>query len=167
MDKQRIRTRNMPNLIKPSTEPLGWKKSFLWLALAGVGFHLAYSSLKFPATGLMIFGYAFGLVKLADQPNVRRAFYFGLATGLLCCAPQLFFLWRIFNAAAIVLWLVLAFWIGLFAAIVCGSLRRWGQVKTAWLIPVVWTGLEYFRSELYYLKFSWLNVGYALPFGSW
>ena len=24
-----------------------------------------------------------------------------------------------------------------------------------------------FRSELYYLKFSWLNVGYALPFGSW
>ena len=150
----------MTNLIKP-LEPLDWKKSFLWLALAVVSFHLAYSSLKFPAAGLMIFGYAFGLVKLADQPNVRRAFYFGLATGLLCYAPQLFFLWRIFNAAAIVLWLVLAFWIGLFAAIVCGSLRRWGQVKTAWLIPVVWTGLEYFRSELYYLKFSWLNVGYV------
>jgi apolipoprotein N-acyltransferase len=36
-----------------------------------------------------------------------------------------------------------------------------------WLIPVVWTGIEYFRSELYYLKFSWLNIGYALqfPFG--
>src|SRR5208283_4563722 len=30
----------------------------------------------------------------------------------------------------------------------------------AWLIPIVWTGIEYFRSELYYLKFSWLNVGY-------
>jgi apolipoprotein N-acyltransferase len=29
------------------------------------------------------------------------------------------------------------------------------------LVPFVWTGLEYFRSELYYLRFSWLNVGYA------
>jgi apolipoprotein N-acyltransferase len=64
-----------------------------------------------------------------------------------------------------VLWLVLAFWIGLFAAIVCGSIRHWGKVKAAWLIPIVWTGVEYFRSELYYFKFSWLNIGYALPVG--
>ena len=25
----------------------------------------------------------------------------------------------------------------------------------------MWTGLEYFRSELYFLRFSWLNAGYA------
>src|ERR1039458_4875991 len=95
----------MTNLTKPSVEPLGWRKSFLWLALAVACFHLAYTSLKFPAAGLLIFGYAFGLVKLADQPNVRRAFYFGLAAGFLCYAPQACFLWKIFNAAAIVLWL--------------------------------------------------------------
>ena len=151
------------NLQEPSAEPLGWKKSFLWLALAVACFHAAYTSIKFPAAGPMIFGYAFFLVRLTDQPTVRRAFYFGLATGFLCYAPQLFFFWRIFNAAAIALWLVLAFWIGLFTAIVCGSIRRWGKVKAMWLIPMVWTGLEYFRSELYYLKFSWLNIGYALP----
>ena len=151
------------NIQKPSAEPPGWKKSFLWLALAVACFHAAYTSIKFPAAGLLVFGYAYFLVRLTGQPTVRRAFYFGLATGFLCCAPQLFFFWRIFNAAAIVLWLVLAFWTGLFAAIVCGSIRRWGKVKAAWLIPVVWTGIEYFRSELYYLKFSWLNVGYALP----
>ena len=62
-----------------------------------------------------------------------------------------------------VLWLVLAFWGGLFTAIVCGSFQRWGKVRAAWLIPIIWTGIEYFRSELYYLKFSWLNVGYAYP----
>ena len=36
--------------------------------------------------------------------------------------------------------------------------------KTPWvlvIIPFVWTGLEYFRSELYFLRFSWLNVGYT------
>jgi len=148
---------------KPSAETLGWKKSFLWLALAVACFHAAYTSIHHPAAGLLIFGYAYGLVKLTGQPNVRRAFYFGLATGLLCYAPQLFFFFRIFNVAALVLWLVLAFWVGLFAAMVCGSARRWGKVKTAWLIPIIWTGIEYFRSELYFLKFSWLNVGYVLP----
>ncbi len=149
---------------KPAPEPLNWKRSLLWLALAVASFHAAYTSLKYPAAGLLIFGYAYGLFRLTDQPTVRRAFYFGLATGILCYAPQLGFFWRIFGPAAVVLWLILAFWIGLFAAIVCGSFRRWGKTRAAWLIPIVWTGIEYFRSELYYLKFSWLNVGYALPF---
>jgi apolipoprotein N-acyltransferase len=153
----------MKTPINPSAEPLGWRKSFLWLALAVTCFQAAYSSIHFPAAGLIIFGFAYGLVRLTDQPNARRAFYFGLATGFLCYAPQLFFFWRIFNIAAVVLWLVLAFWIGLFTAIACGSVRRWGKVKATWLIPIVWTGIEYFRSELYYLKFSWLNAGYAFP----
>ena len=157
------------NIQNPSEKPPGWKKSILWLALAVACFHAAYASTRHPAAGLLIFGYAYFLVRLTGQPSVRRAFYFGLATGFLCYAPQLFFFWRIFNAAAIALWLVLAFWIGLFTAIVCGCIRRWGKVKAMWLIPMVWTGLEYFRSELYYLKFSWLNIGYALParFSSW
>jgi len=151
------------NIQNSSAATLGWRKSFLWLALAVACFHAAYTSIHHPAAGLLICGYAFGLVKLTDQPNVRRAFYFGLVTGLLCYAPQLFFFWHIFSVAAVVLWLVLAFWVGLFAAIVCGSARRWGKVKTAWLIPIVWTGLEYFRSEIYFLKFSWLNIAFALP----
>jgi apolipoprotein N-acyltransferase len=151
------------DFVKAPAQPLGWQKSFLWLVLAVACFNFAYASLKFPAAGLFIFGYALGLVRLTDQPSVRRAFYFGLATGFLCAALQLFFLWRIFGPAAIILWLVFAFWIGLFAAVICGGIRRWGKVKAAWLVPVVWTGIEYFRSELYYLKFSWLNIGYALP----
>jgi len=150
------------NVVKASVQPLGWMKSLLWLAFAVACFHLAYASIQFPAAGLLIFGYAFALVRLADQPTVRRAFYFGLVTGYLCYAPQLFFFWRIFSAAAIVLWLVVAFWIGLFTAMVYGCSRHWGKSKAMWLVPVIWTGLEYFRSELYYLKFSWLNIGYAL-----
>ncbi len=151
------------NFLKPSAGPCGWKKSLLWLVLAVACFHAAYASIKFPLLGLLIFGYACFLVQLTNQPTVRRAFYFGLATGFLCAAPQLFFFWNIFGLAAIVLWLVFAFWIGLFTALSCGCIRRWGKVKAAWLIPFIWTGLEYFRSELYYFKFSWLNVGYAFP----
>jgi len=156
----------MTTLLKPSAEPLGWKPSLFWLAFAVACFHAAYTSVQYPAAGLLIFGYAYGLVRLTDLSNVRRAFYFGLATGYLCYAPQLFFFWHIFSVAAVVLWLVLAFWVGLFTALVCGCTRRWGKVKTAWLIPIIWTGLEYFRSELYYLKFSWVNVGYLSTIGS-
>lgn len=151
------------NFLKPSAEPSGWKKSLLWLGLAVACFHAAYASIKFPLLGLFIIGYAYFLIRLTDQPTVRRAFYFGLATGFLCAAPQLFFFWNIFGTAAIVFWLVFAFWIGLFTAISCGCIRRWGKVKAAWLIPFIWTGSEYFRCELYYFKFSWLNIGYAFP----
>jgi apolipoprotein N-acyltransferase len=148
--------------IETKTAPLSWKKSLLWLALAVACFHAAYTSVKFPMIGILIFGYALGLVQLTDQPTVRRAFYLGVATGFLCYGPQLFFFFKIFSVAAVVLWLILAFWVGLFTAIICGCIHRWGKAKAVWLIPVVWTGIEYFRSELYYLKFSWLNIGYAL-----
>jgi apolipoprotein N-acyltransferase len=151
------------NFFKPTAGPSGWTKSFWSLVLAVACFHAAYTSIKFPLLGLLIFGYAYFLVQLADQPTVRRAFYFGLATGFLCAAPQLLFFWKIFGPAAIVLWLVFAFWIGLFTAISCGCIRRWGKPKASWLIPFIWVGLEYFRSELYYFKFSWLNIGYAFP----
>jgi apolipoprotein N-acyltransferase len=80
---------------------------------------------------------------------------------VLCAAG--YFFWNIFSVAAVVLWLVLAFWVGLFTALVCACIKRWGRARAAWLVPILWTGIEYFRSELYYLKFSWLNIGYALP----
>jgi apolipoprotein N-acyltransferase len=153
------------NVTTTTEPPLSWGKSLLYAALAVACFHIAYTPINFPVCGLFIFGYAFGLVQIANQPSVRRAFYFGLGVGFLCIAPQANFLWGIFGIPAIVLWIILAFWIGLFTAMVCGCIRRYGKVKTAWLIPIFWTGLEYFRSELYYLKFSWLNVGYALPAG--
>ena len=142
---------------------INWKTSLLWLLVAATCFNLAYQWISFPAAGLLLFGYAWALIRLTDQTTVRRAFWLGWAAGFFSYAPQLFFLWNIFHQAAVVLWLVLAFWIGLFAAIICGVRRRWGKSVFVWLVPVVWTGIEYFRSELYYLRFSWLNVGYALP----
>jgi apolipoprotein N-acyltransferase len=155
-----------PTVIRGEPAPLGWAASFLWAAGAVACLHAAYASAKHPAWGLAMFGYALALVQLVHQPSVRRSFYFGLGTAFLCYAPQLWFFASIFNAAAAVLWIILSFWVGLFAALTCGYIRRWGWARAAWLIPVIWTGLEFFRSELYYLKFSWLNVGYAMPIGN-
>ena len=142
--------------------PLTARVSLLWLAVAVVCFQAAYFSTRLPAAGFLNIGYACALLRLAHQPTGRRSFYFGFAAGYLCFAPQLAFFWGIFQAAAIVLWLILALWIGFFFALLGACLRRWGH-HALWLAPVFWTGIEYTRSELYYLKFSWLNLGYALP----
>ena len=112
--------------IVPRESPpvLGWWASLGWLAFAVACFHVAYSSTRHPAAGLAIFGYAYGLVRLTNQPTVRRAFYFGLTAGLLAYGPQLWFFSRIFSAAAVVLWLVLAFWVavlGQLPAVVSGT----------------------------------------------
>ncbi|HET7626597.1 MAG TPA: nitrilase-related carbon-nitrogen hydrolase [Verrucomicrobiae bacterium] len=147
------------------TSPLTWPKALLLIVCAAGCFHLAYAPTRFNFLKLLIIGYVTCLVQLGKLGSVRRAFYAGLAAGLLCVAPELSCFWTIFNWAAIPLWIVLAFWTGLFTAMTHGILKRFGNAWVLLLIPCVWTGLEYFRSELYYLKFSWLNVGYA--FSGW
>ena len=139
------------NIPEPSNDVLSWKKSLFWVILGSICFNLAYNWVFLPNLGWFIFGYALALIQITRQATVRRAFYWGLATGFCSYAPQLLFFWHIFGPASPVLWVVLAFWVGLFTALICGITRRWGRGLSLWLIPIVWTGVEYFRSELYYL----------------
>jgi apolipoprotein N-acyltransferase len=138
----------------------GW--AFLMMLGAAACFHAAYST----RLSFFIFGYVICLVQLARLRPMRVAFYAGLLTGLICFGPQLEFFWRIFGPAALGLWTILALWIALFVALTHASFARLGATRSILLMPFLWTGLEYFRSELYYLRFTWLNVGYALSY-SW
>jgi apolipoprotein N-acyltransferase len=148
-------------IFKSLASPLNWPAALLFIVLAVASFHLAYLPTSFGPTRLMMVVYLICLIQLARLKTARQSFYAGLITALLCIAPQLICFWNIFNIAAVPLWTVLAVWIAVFVAITHATLVRFGPFKTALLVPIVWTGLEYFRSELYYLKFSWLNVGYA------
>jgi Apolipoprotein N-acyltransferase len=143
-----------------STVPqITWKKGAL-LGLAGITcFHLA-CSIDSPPARLLSLAYVAFLVQLARLGSRRLAFYMGFGTGLMCVAPQLFWFFNIFGAAAVPLWMVLSLWTALFVLLAHRVLRRFGPVAALVLIPFLWTGLEYFRSELYHLKFSWLNAGY-------
>ena len=136
----------------------------IWVMVAAAGFHAAYLSAS--STWLIVV-YLFALVHLAHAETGRQAVYSGLAVGLLIAAGRLWFFWNIFSRGAVALWLVYAFWVAAFVALARLGLRRlprpWGWL----LIPVIWLGLEYFRSELYYLRFSWLNPGYAFAGAPW
>jgi apolipoprotein N-acyltransferase len=136
---------------------LRWPATVL-LGAVGIGcFHLAY---LVPECAFLISVYVLSLCGLTALPTLRRATYVGLAMGLGIAVPQLAFFARIFGPGALLLWLICGAWIALFVALGWCCRRRWPSWGLVWL-PVLWTGCEYFRSELYYLRFAWLTPGFA------
>ena len=132
--------------------------NLVWIGIATAAFHGAYLGQK---TSLLVVLYLFALFQLARNASGRLAFYSGLAVGILIAFGRLEFFWNIFGGGCAALWLVYAFWIGLFTALTRLALVRFGTGGGYLLAAILWCGLEYFRSELYYLRFSWLSPGYA------
>lgn len=149
------------SFIKPVASSVSWRTGILFVLGAAACFHLAYAPNPIAPVPWMAAVYLILLAQLARLKTTRLSFYFGLSTGLVCVAPQLVCFWNIFGMAAVPLWFLLAFWIAGFVALAHVVLHRFGVKWALVLIPFLWTGLEYFRSELYYLRFSWMNVGYA------
>ncbi|HAM73868.1 MAG TPA: hypothetical protein DCM86_19730 [Verrucomicrobiales bacterium] len=102
------------------------------------------------------------LIGMLPHLSARGAFYGGILLGVAVYAPELGFFWRLFGAGAILLWLILSLWLAGFLSLGRLVVHRYGLRIGLLLTPFLWTGLEYFRSELYYLRFSWINVGYAM-----
>jgi apolipoprotein N-acyltransferase len=93
----------------------------------------------------------------------------GIAFGVAWGAVMLDWLVRVFTPAlAPQLWLL----IGLMCALAFGLIgyvrRVWGLSAALLLAPVLWVGVEFFRSEIWPLKFAWLALAYSqannLPF---
>ncbi len=143
----------------PRPAGLSWRET----AAAAVGsagaYHLAF---VFPPLAPLVVVHLVLLLALHDQPTARRAFWTGTAVGLLVCAPPMGFLVRVFGLAAPVLWLLIALWHGMFLLLVRGVARSGGTGRALALAAVLWTGLEYFRSEVWPLRFAWFTTGEAV-----
>ncbi len=137
---------------------LSWRGLMAFTGCAALCFHAAYAT---PWLSFMIVGNLVCLLQLTRAATWRRAFYSGFVAGLAAVAVQLTCFWSLFGPPAIALWAILAFWTGLFVALARLVLLRLGPIPGGCLIPFLWTGLEYFRSELYYLRFSWLSIGFT------
>jgi apolipoprotein N-acyltransferase len=135
-----------------------------WAAGAIASFHAAFLSHKL-APVILLFPVC--LIALTGMNNARHAFRWGVGIGLAVYPPHLAFFWGIFKYAAMALWMVLPIWLGVFLALATLARRRLGFPRALLLIPFLWTGVEFFRSELYPLKFSWLNFGYLFSAEPW
>lgn len=141
-------------------QKLPWLNSGGWIVAAVVAFDLSYRSSALAWTDTV---YLVAMVRFCQHGTPRRAFYSGFAVGMLVAVGRLTFFWTLFSVSAIALWLVYAFWLGLFAFVGRTFLLRFQAKRWFWVLPLLWCGMEYFRSELYYLRFSWLTP--AMAFG--
>jgi apolipoprotein N-acyltransferase len=142
----------------PSFQPLGFPMACLYALGAVVCFNLAYA---FDGCAFLMVGFLACLFPLARLRTARRAYYVGLVIGLAVYTPHLLFFYGIFGYAAVALWYILPFWLGLFLVLGRACLFRFGPVAWACLAPFLWTGFEFTRGELGYLRFSWLSPGLA------
>jgi apolipoprotein N-acyltransferase len=147
----------------------------LLAAGAVAAFHLAN---LVPGCALVSVVFLACLVGLTRLGSARRALNWGVVIGLAVYVPYLHFFWRVFVGptpstlekvltifGVCVLWMVLPMWLGVFLALATFARRRLNPWVAMLVIPLLWTGVEYFRSELYPLRYSWLGIGYA--FSSW
>ena len=145
----------------PLAIALSWRARLLWTIGAVASFHLAYGV---PVCSLPLATVFFvGLLQLSRSVSRRVVIYNGLLVGLSIYGPQLFFFWSIFRQGAIVLWLVLASWLVVYLLLQQLARQKYGALVGTLSAPMWWLAVEYFRSELYPLRFSWLNTGYLSP----
>jgi apolipoprotein N-acyltransferase len=103
------------------------------------------------------------LFRAARDAGFRAGTRLGVLHGLVFYSLSLSWFWNIFQSAAVALWLVLALFTGLAVGIAGWTSRRWPR---AWWSPlfvsIVWSALEYHRSEWFVLRFPWMTPGLAL-----
>jgi len=139
-----------------SASPLAWIPAGVLAVGAVLCFHAAFRE---PRVAWLVVGCLACLIELRRLPTPRAAFYAGLGVGLGIYMPPMAFLGSVFGAAALVLWTILAAFHAGFVVLLHRIERIGGSCWALGLAPVVWCGLEYFRSEVWWLRFSWLSVG--------
>jgi len=85
----------------------------------------------------------------------------GFLSGLIFYAFHLSWFYRNFHLWSIGLFIVLSFFIGAFAYLIKYLSPQIRIKKTLFAIPIIWVAIEFFRSELWFLGFSWLSIGYS------
>ncbi len=92
----------------------------------------------------------------------RGAFYLGFFHGLVLFGVTLSWMWNIFAWVSVVLWAMLALFTAI-ASLFIVKLPEKGRFETSAWVAMVWTGVEYFRAEVFALTFPWITPGTGLP----
>ncbi len=100
--------------------------------------------------------------------NSWQARAIGFVFGCLVYSFTLHWMWNIFPWFTIILWAILALFPAIFTLTLFLLKQRWGIVTSLITAPFIWIGIEYFRSECWFLKFAWITPGFSqaknLPF---
>lgn len=101
------------------------------------------------------------LIAIYTSPTQRTAGLCGIIAGVVFYSVSLSFLIGVFDYVGFIFANLLSVYIAVFSVSVWLSASKIGLRRSFILIPFFWTGIEFFRSESYQLKFSWLSLGYS------
>ena len=143
------------------------RRTFAWNSLRACGavvgaVGLFQTAFEIPRLGWLTLGALACLFDLRRLATARQAFYAGLIAGLGVFVFQTGFLWTIFGPVAPILWLILASFHAMFVSVLSRVQSLWGTKAALILAPVLWCGIEFFRSEVWWLRFTWFAA--ASPF---
>ncbi len=85
----------------------------------------------------------------------------GLISGMVFYTFHLSWFYTNFHIWSIGLFAVLSSFVGIFAYSIKYISPQMRVNKTLFAIPIIWVAVEFFRSELWFLSFSWLSIGYS------
>lgn len=95
--------------------------------------------------------------------SARQAFSLGFLQGMAAYGFSLYWFFTIFGWLAMALYAIISLFSGLFCMGVAVSDRK---IRCPFLnvlfVALWWTGIEFFRSELFFLRFSWITPGTAM-----
>lgn len=97
-----------------------------------------------------------------QNTNLRTSFRLGVLHGLICYAATLCWMFTIFKTLAPALWLMLALFTGIFG-MAFHFTHRFNVKGRPLILATVWTGIEYYRCELFFLDFPWITPGTGFP----
>src|SRR2546421_2265525 len=128
--------------------------------IAGCVFAGALLALGFPPYGVpLVLPLAVAaLLSVLDSLQARYAFYAGFLCGAVFFGATLFWMANIFGPAAISLIAICALFPAIFAALFVTIRTRLPAIPVWLLAPIIWTGVEYYRSERFVLSFGWMGL---------
>ncbi len=140
---------------------IGLLKPAEWTLTAFSAGLLLISFPPFSAGFAAWFGLAplFCVLLLNNSP--RKALNLGYVWGLIFFLGTLHWFYQTVGAFGFILIGILSIFPAIFSSLVTFIRKKHGPATAAVLIPFIWTGIEYFRSELWYLKFAWAGLGYS------
>ncbi|MFH1226349.1 MAG: apolipoprotein N-acyltransferase [Planctomycetota bacterium] len=131
----------------------------LLAALSGIMLILSFPPFSFGLLGWVALVPLF--IAVFSSPSWKMAGLSGLITGIVFYSVALSFFMEAFGLFGWVVLNLFSIYLVIFAIFVWSLADRIGLGKAFFFIPIFWTGIEYFRSEGYYLRFGWLSLGYS------
>jgi apolipoprotein N-acyltransferase len=130
--------------------------SIVFLISGSICYWLSFPPYGFPLGCLVPLFWMLGIRGMSSR---WRSYGMFLAA-FLAMSLGIFWFWGMFRLSSVLFWGILSFYIGLWGFLTGIPVKCPTWIKLI-LPAILWCGIEYFRSELAPLRFSWLSLGYS------